>query len=60
MPIERVWEETGAAAVALLQLVYASADVFPPLKAAALGVALHITGIVSVRLSVTFVPLLLK
>jgi hypothetical protein len=49
MPPRSALKEGGDAALVLLNLVYAAADVFPPLKSA-VGGALHITGLVTVCL----------
>jgi hypothetical protein len=52
MRVKPVLREGGEAALALLRLTYAAADVFPPLKSAA-GGALHIVDMVTVRFDST-------
>jgi hypothetical protein len=49
MSLNGVFDAGGEAGLALLKLVHATADVFPPLKAA-VGGALHIAELVTVRL----------
>lgn len=48
MRVKPIIRNGGEAALALLRLTHAAADVFPPLKGAA-GVALHISDMVTVR-----------